>query len=255
MAREITGRLFDRLQEIFPREQRFIDVDSILPGLDFVQVLQEQVAKCDILLAVIGKNWITARDEAGDLRLHSPKDFVRIEIASALEQNKRVIPVLVGDARMPREEDLPDVIRPLARRNAVRLTHERFRADTRGLAKAIEQILNEAEAIRRAIVEAQRSEIEEARRREARRREEASAAERATVERDANEDAQPEGQERPSAEAAADVHHDPQTPLGDRARPRLTVTAGIGVLSCFVGLLVAAIWYVLPVRSVLAIDT
>src|SRR5436190_9290959 len=77
-----TGRLFDQLEDVFPREQLFIDVDSIPPGRDFVRVLEEQVAQCDVLLAVIGKGWIDARDEQGVRRLDNPDDFVRIEIES-----------------------------------------------------------------------------------------------------------------------------------------------------------------------------
>jgi hypothetical protein len=74
-----TGRLFDRLEDAFPPEQLFMDVDSIAPGLDFVRVLEEQVAACDIFLAVIGQHWLDARDAAGNRRLDNPGDFVRIE--------------------------------------------------------------------------------------------------------------------------------------------------------------------------------
>src|SRR5881296_2422892 len=122
-----TGRLFDRLQEAFQPTQLFMDVDSIAPGLDFVRVLEEQVGQCDALLAVIGTRWLDARDQHGNRRLDDPNDFLRIEIESALKQNKRVIPVLVGEARMPRPDELPEGIRPFAWRHAVRLTHERFR--------------------------------------------------------------------------------------------------------------------------------
>src|SRR5262249_12081332 len=139
-----TGRLFDRLEEAFSPEQLFMDVDNIPPGRDFVRVLEEQVALCDVLLAVIGKSWLDARDHQGVRRLDKPDDFVRIEIASALKQDKLVIPVLVHDARMPRPDELPEGIRQLARRNAVRLTHEKFRADTQGLIRAIQQALDEA---------------------------------------------------------------------------------------------------------------
>jgi hypothetical protein len=132
-----TGRLFDRLQDVFESDQLFLDIDNIAPGLDFVRVLSERISECDIVLAVIGKNWIDARYPDGARRLDDPDDFVRVEIASALSQNKRVIPVLVGDASMPRPEELPEVLRPLSRRNAVRLTHERFRSDAQGLIKAL----------------------------------------------------------------------------------------------------------------------
>jgi len=172
-----TGRLFDRLQETFAPEQLFMDLDNIAPGLDFVRVLEEQVDKCDVLLAVIGPHWIDARDEAGGRRLDNAEDFVRIEIEAALSRNKRVIPVLVGEARMPRPDELPGTLKPLARRNAVRLTHERFRVDTQGLIKALQQALDEAGAARRAQADAARRE------QAAREREQAAAAERERAER------------------------------------------------------------------------
>jgi len=151
---QAAGRLFDRLHDVFEPHQLFLDVDNIAPGLDFVRVLDERVAECDVVLAVIGKNWIDARDETGARRLDDPDDFVRIEITAALTQDKRVIPVLVGDAQMPRAMDLPEALRPLARRNAVRLTHERFRADTQGLVKALQQALEDIEALRQTQAEA-----------------------------------------------------------------------------------------------------
>jgi hypothetical protein len=144
-----THALLGRLEQAFPSEHLFIDVDNIPPGEDFVHVLDSQVARCDAFLAVIGKGWLDAEDERGSRRLDDPSDFVRIEIESALRQGKRVIPVLVHDARMPRPDELPETIRPLARRNAVRLTHERFRADVQGLVKALQGALEEAGIPRR----------------------------------------------------------------------------------------------------------
>ena len=140
--------LLGRLEHDFPAEQLFIDVDNIPPGEDFVQVLQSQVAQCDVLLAMIGKNWLGAKDERGVQRLYDPNDFVRIEIESALRQGKRVIPVLVHDAQMPRADELPETIRPLATRNAVRLRHERFRADVQALVKALERAFDEMDVPR-----------------------------------------------------------------------------------------------------------
>jgi hypothetical protein len=173
-----TGRLFDRLQDVFEPQQLFMDVDNIAPGLDFVRVLNERVAECDIVLAVIGKSWVDSRDPSGSRRLEDPEDFVRIEIESALNQGKRVIPVLVGDSQMPHPEDLPEALRPLARRNAVRLTHERFRADVQGLIKALQQSLGEIEAQRQAEAEA----LRRAQAEENRRHQEAEAARHAEAE-------------------------------------------------------------------------
>jgi len=153
-----TQALYSRLEQAFPSESLFMDVDNIAPGLDFVQVLNDEVARCDVVIAVIGKNWLSVTDETGGRRLDNPEDFVRIEIESALAQKKRVIPVLVNDARMPRSTELPETMRAFARCNAARLTHERFRADMAGLIKSLEQILAEVGAARQAEDEAARSE-------------------------------------------------------------------------------------------------
>jgi hypothetical protein len=133
-----TQALLGRLEQAFPSDQLFIDVDNIPPGEDFVRVLDAQVARCDAMLTVIGNGWLDAKDEHGVRRLDDPGDFVRIEIESALRQGKRVIPVLVHQASMPHPNNLPETLRPLATRNAVRLTHERFRADVDGLIKALQ---------------------------------------------------------------------------------------------------------------------
>ena len=200
-----TGRLFDRLQDVFEPRQLFLDVDNIAPGLDFVRELNDRVAECDILLAVIGKAWIDVRNATGARRLDDPDDFVRIEITSALNQGKRVIPVLIGDTPMPHQEQLPEALRPLARRNAVRLTHERFRADTQGLVKALEQALAEIEEARQqqAQAEAERQAAEQRRLQEAeaaRRGEEEGL--RRKAEQDAKERAEAERRRLQEAEAA-----------------------------------------------------
>jgi hypothetical protein len=143
-----TQALLGRLEQAFPAERLFIDVDNIPPGEDFVRMLESQVAQCDAMLTVIGNNWLDAIDERGGRRLDDPNDFVRIEIESALKLGKRVIPVLVHQARMPHPDELPEAIRPLSQRNAVRLTHERFRADVQGLIKALQGAIEDV-ALRR----------------------------------------------------------------------------------------------------------
>src|SRR5215467_13810316 len=102
-----TGRLYDRLSQHFGRDNLFMDVDTIALGLDFVEVIQDAVGVCDVLLAVIGRQWLTSADARGYRRLDNPEDFVRIEIMAALARNIRVIPVLVGGASMPRSTELP----------------------------------------------------------------------------------------------------------------------------------------------------
>lgn len=147
------GRLFDRLEQAFGADKLFMDVEGhIRAGDDYVDVLRAQVAACDVLLAVIGPRWLTIADETGRRRLDNPEDWVRVEIASALESGatKRVIPVLVPGAEMPRAEDLPSDLAALARKQAVRITLERFRSDTQGLVSQVTGVLADLEAARAA---------------------------------------------------------------------------------------------------------
>src|SRR5262245_33679054 len=123
------GRLYDRLIGQFDRTDIFMDIDSIRPGVDFVQAVEEAVAACDVFLAVIGPHWLTIADNDGQRRLDQWNDFVRMEIAAAIKQEKVVIPVLVGSGKMPPPSELPEDIRPLTRRNAMELSHQRFPDD------------------------------------------------------------------------------------------------------------------------------
>ena len=74
------GRLYDRLLQHFDREQLFMDIEAIEPGVDFVKSLDEQVAKCIAFIAVIGPRWLNARNNDGNPKLDSPTDYVRVEI-------------------------------------------------------------------------------------------------------------------------------------------------------------------------------
>jgi len=141
------GRLYDQLEATFTRERIFIDVDNIAPGRDFTEELATRVEQCDVFLAVIGRRWADVVDVDGSRRLDNPNDWVRVEIESAQRLGKHIIPVLVDGAEMPRPEKLPDALQRFARRNAARLTHERFRADVQALVVAIGR-LREAERAR-----------------------------------------------------------------------------------------------------------
>ena len=138
------GRLFDALNEAFEPGRLFLDVDSIEPGQDFVEVIEDRVAQSAILLAVIGQHWVDVTDDRGNRRLDNAQDYVRIEIESALKQNTRVIPVLIGDAKMPAAEVLPESIRKLARHNAVMLRYERFHDDIANLVGALKRAMGDA---------------------------------------------------------------------------------------------------------------
>ena len=111
------GRVHDRLEREFGRDLLFMDVDAIPLGADFVEVLGREVAKCDVLLAIIGPNWVDARADDGSRRLEDDNDFVRIEIATALARGIPVIPVLLEGTKVPRADQLPSDLKGLVRRN------------------------------------------------------------------------------------------------------------------------------------------
>jgi len=122
-----------------------MDVDTIDAGVDFVKVLEEAVQSCDVLVALIGRRWLNLKDENGARRLDNPEDFVRVEIATALERDIRVIPVLVGGASMPGSIELPENLHSLARRNALTVNHATFHADMSRLIEHLERALQAAE--------------------------------------------------------------------------------------------------------------
>jgi tetratricopeptide (TPR) repeat protein len=138
-ATATAGRLHDRLGQSFGRKTLFMDVDHIPPGVDFVTHLNNQVAACDVFIAIIGPNWLDARNEKGDRRLNAPDDFVAIEIAAALARDIRVIPVLVDGAQMPKVSDLPKSLKPLVRRQAIDLRHTHFGRDAEALIEKISE--------------------------------------------------------------------------------------------------------------------
>jgi formylglycine-generating enzyme required for sulfatase activity len=125
-AREI----YRALTAVLPQDHVFMDIDSIPPGADFVQILEGWVEQCDILLALIGKDWIDTLDpKSGKRRLENPQDFVRIEVRKALARGVPVVPVLLDGAAMPDVGRLPNDLKGLVRRNAEFVVHRTVDAD------------------------------------------------------------------------------------------------------------------------------
>lgn len=133
------GRISDRLFQEFGKDKVFIDVDTIPLGVDFIKYLESQVAKCDVLLAVIGRQWLKITDNTGKRRIDNEKDFVTIEIMAALRRNIRVIPLLVQNSSMPTQDELPSNLKALASRNGISIRHEHFHDDMTKLIKGIKE--------------------------------------------------------------------------------------------------------------------
>ena len=135
------GRLSDSIKQDFGDAPLFFDRESIRPGDDFVDAIEGAVGSCAVLLALIGRGWLDARDGAGHRRLDDANDFVRLEIATALRRRIRVIPVLLGGAAIPAADALPADLQALARRQAHELSDSRWQSDVEVLFKILEESL------------------------------------------------------------------------------------------------------------------
>jgi len=137
-------RLYEALGVRFGRDQVFVDIDSISPGVDFAEAIRQGIGSFGIVLAVIGREWLIETD-GGKRRIDDPQDFVRFELEVALERNAHVIPVLVDGARMPAASELPVPLRQLAYRNAFVLDVRTWDVDVERLIETLHQ-LDEAAA-------------------------------------------------------------------------------------------------------------
>ena len=151
-AADVTGRMYDHLVQDFAKDDVFKDVDSIDAGVDFRQSISAALEACDVILAVIGSDWLNAIDGDEENRLANPDDFVRIELETGLQRDIPIIPVLVRNAAMPEENDLPESLQPLAYRNAVLLRPDPdFATDIQRLKRALSAIL-EAKSDQKPVV-------------------------------------------------------------------------------------------------------
>jgi hypothetical protein len=137
------GRVWDRLERDLGRDFLFMDVDAIPLGANFPTVLHEEVAKCSVLLAVIGPNWLLV-DEHGNRRLDDPNDWMRVEIAAALQRNIPVIPILLDGAKIPRADQLPEDLKELASRQGMHILHASFHDDMNRLVRELKGHLDQA---------------------------------------------------------------------------------------------------------------
>lgn len=159
--REDTGGyarlLFDRLADHFGANQIFMDVSAIAPGIDFVEAIRKRVADCDVVVAIVGRQWLSAKDADGSLRINNPNDYVRLEIASALRDGIRVIPALVGGAPPLKAEELPDDLVGLSTLNAWQASEQDFAASVQRLIDTLDRAVAMSVAERRIRTSSQTS--------------------------------------------------------------------------------------------------
>lgn len=139
-SRGETGRLIRDLELHLAPDQLFRDIDNIEPGSDFIESIQSAISACEATIVVIGPKWLEATDRDGKRRLDNSDDYVRLEVAAALKRDIRVIPVLVGNARLPDADELPSDLQSLASRHCLDLSETRWDYDVEQLAAALIRI-------------------------------------------------------------------------------------------------------------------
>jgi hypothetical protein len=134
------GRIYDRLASHFDSANIFMDSANLKPGDNFLEVLEKSVSCCDVLLAIIGREWLSAKDDEGRVRLGRQSDPLTLEVSLALERPETlVIPVLVEGARMPKVYELPMPVKNLAHRQAMEIDNQGFHQSIQSLIQTIEQ--------------------------------------------------------------------------------------------------------------------
>ena len=149
----ITGRIFDRLKNHYENAANtaskeksvvFLDYDSTPVGVDFRDYIKRAFDNCDVLVAVIGPDWM-GDDGTGKTRLGRSDDWVRIEIETALKKNIPIIPALIDRTPMPSKETLPDDVRDLVYRQAAVIdTQVDFNSHMERLIRQIDQFSRRA---------------------------------------------------------------------------------------------------------------
>ena len=135
-ARSIHQELLRHIKD----DKLFRDISDIAPGEDFVDAINHSLDVVDAVIVLIGRDWLAASGESPQSRLHDPADMVRAEIATALRCGKRILPVLVDSASMPRESELPEDLQALSRINALEISNTRWDYDVSILVETIKTI-------------------------------------------------------------------------------------------------------------------
>ena len=140
---DVSGRIRDHLAADFGDDAIFTDVHCIPEGADFHRYIDEQVGQCEVFLPVIGNRWLSVVDDRNQRRLDDPEDIVRREIESAIKLKIPIIPLLVTGAEMPEDDELPESLAELARRNGLPIRPDPdFRGDMQRLSRGIKNHLD-----------------------------------------------------------------------------------------------------------------
>ena len=139
---DIVGRIFDHLSNVFTKHNIFKDVDNIGAGENFRNVITDAIKNSQVLLLIIGREWIKVKGPNGIRRIDDPNDYVRIEIETAIENKIRIIPILIGDTNLPSPDKFPLQIRNITNFNAVKIRNDPdFKKDINHLVSELRKVV------------------------------------------------------------------------------------------------------------------
>jgi hypothetical protein len=134
-----------KLKSLMPDDRFYLDVHGIYPSDRLQAKLDKQVRMADVLLAVMGPQWLTCKSDTGRQRLHDPADHLRRKLHTALASDMKVLPVLVHGARMPDKGELPDDLQKLAVLPACSLDDGEFDSGIDELHRQVQKLIKQAE--------------------------------------------------------------------------------------------------------------
>ena len=139
-AEYAAGALARDLREHFGEEQVFRDKEDIGGGVAWKQEIVNEINAEAAMLVLIGKEWLGAKNSQGERRLVVADDPIRMEIAGGLARGARVIPVLLENAVMPNDADLPPDLRGLTQYNALQLRDSDWQYDLSKILKTLGKV-------------------------------------------------------------------------------------------------------------------
>ena len=134
------GALGRELRRHFGDEQIFRDKEDIAGGASWKQQLLHDIDKDSALLVLIGRDWAELKDSRGRRRLDNPADGVRLELNDAIKDGAAIIPVLLENAQMPDERELPPELVSLVDFNALKLRDGDWQHDVDTICRTLERV-------------------------------------------------------------------------------------------------------------------
>ena len=120
--------IYEKILKHINNSNVFLDIDTIEPGENFINSIIKTIDKCQLMLSLIGPNWIK-QDEKYGTNIKNPHDFVQLEIHEALKRNIKIIPILINDASMPKESDLPCELHSILKFSALSINEATLETD------------------------------------------------------------------------------------------------------------------------------